>query len=236
MNEIVQPLAPTPLALVQLALEKGVNPDQLGKLLDLQERWTSDRAKEAFARAMNQCQREIPAVVRDAVNSFLGNRYLQLETLQSRITPVFLRHGFSLSWSQGECPKEGFTRVLATLRHVEGHSEQYQGDYPLDGVGAKGGKNMNALQGVVSAHTYAQRDMLRLMFNVTISNQDTDGQADPETLIYEEVNELNALIKEKGVDLDRFLSWAGADSLDGVLRSKFADAIRFLKRKNGGGK
>lgn len=206
MND-AEPTPPTtalaeagPMSLLRLAVEKGAGADELEKLAALAERLEANRAKAAFAQAMNECQKEMPVVVRDAQNKRVSTErktYVKLESLQATVRPIYTKHGFSVSWSQGEAPREGLTRVLARLYHIGGHSEGYQGDYPLDGEGAKGAAIMNPLQGTVSSHTYAQRDMLRLMFSITIVDKDFDGNRGPapsEGILADQVDELNALV------------------------------------------
>lgn len=51
-----------PMAIIQAALERGVDHDQLGKLLDLQERHERHRAAETFGDAVADFQRRCPPV------------------------------------------------------------------------------------------------------------------------------------------------------------------------------
>lgn len=209
-----------PLSLLRLAVEKGAGADELEKLAALAERLEANRAKAAFTASFNACQKEMPVLVRDAQNKRVSSdrkTYIYLETLQAALRPIYTKHGFAISWSQGDSTKEGYTRVVGKLHHIGGHSEQYQGDYPLDGRGAKGGETMNPLQGTVSSHTYAQRDMLRLMFNLTIADYDLDGEreaAPSEGILADQVAELNALTlaawpaeKPRLVNIERHIRW-----------------------------
>lgn len=226
---------------LEKAIERGADAQTLDKLIELKNKMEDRLARQAFAVAMNACQKEMPRVVKDAHNKHTDTRYVYLETLQDAIGPIYLKHGFSVTWSQAESPN-GLTRVVATLWHVGGHSERYQGDYPIDGEGAKGGRSMNALQGTVSAHTYAQRDMTRLMWNITIAGKDKDGNQDNGGLTAEEMTELNTLIEElQGKKVltrnpQRLFEWlsdvsgiANLESLDQLPRSTFKPIIVGLK-------
>src|SRR5437899_340628 len=51
-----------PLALLQAAIDKGMDPDKLGKLMDLAERWEKNQAANTFAEAIRTFQSEMPAV------------------------------------------------------------------------------------------------------------------------------------------------------------------------------
>jgi hypothetical protein len=239
-DEPAAPQGPTqlaerdPLSLLRLAVEKGAGADELEKLAALAERLEANRARAAFAVALNACQGELTAIIRDDYNAHTKSGYVKLETLQAHIRPVYTRHGFSISWSQGEA-REGLTRVVGRLYHIAGHSEQYQGDYPLDGVGAKGGSVMNPLQGTVSAHTYAQRDMLRLMFNLTIVDKDHDGNpVDPICTgdQFKVINDAIAEFETLGPPLDTKRFWAiyGVEGLHALPQSRFTQCVGELAR------
>jgi ERF superfamily len=194
-TEVLKPTGPTsPLQLYQMALEKGLDPDKLGKLLDLHERIMAQRAKEAFDKDMNLCQGEVPAILDDATNKQTGSSYARLETVQIAVKPIYIKHGFSLSWSEGEI-KDGLHEILMTVRHVAGHTEIHRGWYPIDGEGPKGGRVMNQLQGSVSAHTYAQRDMMRQLFNIVLKGMDYDGNHIQGGLSDGQTEELNNLLE-----------------------------------------
>jgi hypothetical protein len=218
---------PSPIELIDAAIQKGLDPQ---KILDWHERIEKARAQAAYAVAMNACQNELPVILHDAENSFLKSTYASLEGIQDRIKRVYIKHGFSLSWGEAESPRPGFVRIVCAVMHAAGHTERFQGDYPLDGKGAQGGANMNALQGRVSSNTYAQRDMLRSIFNLTIAGKDHDGN---EYVTPDEIAALNELIGKTGTDLKRFLAWAGAETLDKLPRRRFAEAVSMLGRKVG---
>ncbi len=236
-TEVTVPISNMEVLLAKM-IENKAGADELGKMMSLFERWQAAEAKKAFAASMNLAQQDMPRVIKDADNSHTRSRYVLLETLQAAIAPVIARHGFSLSWSQGDAPQPHLTRVVATLFHTGGHSERYQGDYPIDGVGAKGGSVMNPLQGTVSAHTYAQKDMLRLMFNITIAGRDLDGNGAGPTLITEaEITEINTLVEQTSTDYDAFLRWASTaqgvplESLADMTKATVTKALDFLRRK-----
>lgn len=173
-----QPEPLNPLMLMQQAIDRGVDPAALKQLVDLQEQWRSARAKEAFAVAMNAVQIEMPCIVRDAENKHTQSRYVLLETLIHQVRPVYTKHGFSLSFSEGESKIGGWHRHICLVRHIDGHSESHYIDLPVDGVGAKGGKSsMNEVQGAISAGTYGQRILTCRVFNIVIADSDLDGAA-----------------------------------------------------------
>jgi len=52
----------TPMALIQMAVQANADPDKLGKLMDLQERWEAKQAADAFGQALADFQSECPPV------------------------------------------------------------------------------------------------------------------------------------------------------------------------------
>lgn len=188
----------TPLQLYARQMELGVDPDKLRALLDLQEKWVADRARESFCRSMCAAQAEMPAVITKSHNPQTKSFYAALEDIQIACKPVWIKHGFSLSFSEGPtAPREGWKRIIAFVRHKDGHAEQHTLDLPNDGIGAKGNPigAMNPVQGCISTMTYGERVLTANIFNVIIAGQDNDGQVNLETASPAELDELDDLIR-----------------------------------------
>lgn len=168
---------PTPMELLQVAIEKDIDTDKLEKLMELQERWEANQARRLFSEAMHACQQEMPMVIRDAENSQTKSRYARLERIQHDVRPVYSQHGFSLSYGEGQAARDGYKRTICDVRHSAGHVEQYHLDLPIDGVSAKGNPigSMNPVQAAVSTTTYGQRRLLCMIFNITVAGEDFDG-------------------------------------------------------------
>jgi hypothetical protein len=231
------PSAPArdPFALLQVAIEKNMDPEQLGKLMDLQERWERNRAVEAFNAALSRVQEKAPIVVRDAENKHTRSKYARLEAVNNVIKPIYTAEGFSLSFGTEESKLPGHIRIVADLRHAAGHSARYSHDLPLDGTGAKGGQiAMNALQASGSTLSYGRRYLVCLIFNVTVADEDNDGMGG--FISPEQIEEINALIEEvkrsgKPFDFTRFLAWLCVESLDKLPQGKVSRALLELGRK-----
>lgn len=224
---------PHPLAIIQAAVERGMDPDQLGKLMDLQERYERSRAIEAFNQALNRVQQSLPIVLRDAKGA--KSRYAKLESVNRIIKPVYTGEGFSLSFST-EDAEAGTIRISATLLHSGGHEKKYVGpSMPIDGTGAKGGQMaMTELQGHGSTISYGRRYLTCLIFDVTIADEDNDGNGP--TISPPQIESINRLIEEiraagKPFDFQKFLAWLGVKSLDELPQSKVAKALMELNRK-----
>jgi hypothetical protein len=236
------PVADNPLAILHMALQGGADPAKLEKLMDLAERFKSDRAAEAFAVAMNSVQNEMPCVVKDRENSHTRARYATLENVQTVIRPVYARHGFSLSYGTEESKLPGHVRLVCDVSHTGGCTRRYHLDCPMDGAGAKGGSNKTDIQAMGSSISYGRRYLVLMIFNITVANQDVDGNAADalDTITEAECLDIEGLMEDKKVDYARFLEWcrtagmfvANADPLvKNIGKKHLAKVLDILNRK-----
>jgi hypothetical protein len=167
-----------PMVLLDRMIERGVDPDALKKMMDLAEHWERNRAIKAFNTSMVACQKAMPTVVRDAENAHTKKRYALRETINNTIKPCYTGYGFSLSFSTADCPLPEHVRIVVEIGHEGGDIRTRHFDIPLDGKGAKGGSSsMNAPQATGSTYSYGCRYATCLIFNVTIADEDVDGQS-----------------------------------------------------------
>lgn len=240
MNDVAikkEQVADSPLAIIDRALDKGVAVEQLGQLLDLQERWTRERRREAYHRDMCAAQAEMPTVFKDADNPHTRSKFARLENLIQAIKPVYTKYGFSLTFGTEPCAIPEHIRIVCKIMHRDGHHEVEAVDIPLDGAGAKGGKSsMNATQATGSTYTYGQRYLIRMIFNIAIADEDNDGNWRPAFLSPDQIQQINTLLdkcREAGnpVDFDRFLAVFKIESLDRLPSNRFAEAVKLLNQK-----
>lgn len=229
-------LAPgSPMALLQTMIDKGVDTGALEKMMDLSERWQKNQAEAAFNQAMNECQKEMPTVVKDKVNNQISRKYAPVETVQTYAKPVYIKHGFSLSFGTEQGSGPGLTTCYVDVQHVGGHTKRITlANVPLDDKGPKGGDVKTQIQGLMSSMSYAQGRLIRLAFNITVADEDRDGQIGRMT--DEQIGKLNEQIEAirdsgKEFPFDKFLRWLGVESLEEAPASKFAQASTFLDMK-----
>lgn len=225
-TELIERPATTPLVILQTAVERGTDASQLEKLMDLQERWEKNQAEKAFNEAMYQCQQQMPAVVKDAQNSHTKTGYATLEAVQKTARPIYAPLGFSLCFGEDDCPRPDWKRTVCDVSHVGGHTRRYHLDLPVDSSGS-----MNKVQGCISTTSYGQRRLLCMIFNVTIGDEDDDGQTASEVIAPELADELAELIKKKGTSLQRVLDWAKRNSLDEFTVTQYREAKKMLQAK-----
>src|SRR5690606_2318016 len=138
--------------------------DKMERLLAMQERIIARNAEADFNVAMTACQAEMRAISTDAENKQTRSKYATYGKLDKALRPIYTKHGFSLSFSDGETDKPDYVRVLCGVRHRSGHKEVYHKDMPADGKGAKGGDVMTKTHATGAAQSYGMRYLLKGIF------------------------------------------------------------------------
>ena len=221
-----------PLAVIANAVEKGMDADQLGKLVDLHERIEKMNSLRAYQESMCACQADMQSIVKEAENKHTKSKYALLEHIVHAIKPIYTKHGFSLSFHQGELTRDGWMRILADVMHTRGHREVKFLDLPIDGTGAKGGNSaMNAVQGVGSTTTYGKRYLTCEIFNLVVAGMDLDGNNNEPTLTQEQIDLIEKMMDEAEADKAKFLAWAAISRVADLPQAKFPTARGFLQDK-----
>lgn len=167
---------PSPTAILATAIEKGMAPEALTKLMDLQERWERNKARKKFVEAITAFKLEAPAIIaKDSKASFEtrgGGRtqysYANLATIIKEITSLLSKHDLSASWDTGNDGNR--VKVSCHITHVAGHRETVTLTAPEDNSGSK-----NAIQAIGSTVTYLQRYTLMASLGLATADQDDDG-------------------------------------------------------------
>ncbi len=162
-------------AIAAAARDPNVDAEKMERLYGMHERIKNRAAEEAFNAAMNAAQREMGRVSADAINPQTRSQYATYGKLDAAVRPIYTRHGFSISFNEGEDAPEGYARILAYVSHSAGHTRTYKMDMPADGKGAKGGDVMTKTHATGSAHSYGRRYLLKDIFNIAIGEEDNDG-------------------------------------------------------------
>lgn len=169
----------SPASLIHVIADAARDPtvdiEKMERLWAMHERLTSRANEEAFNAAMNKAQSEMGRVAADAANQQTRSVYATYGKLDKAVRPIYTKHGFSISFNEGEGAPEGFARILAYVSHSAGHTRTYKLDMPADGKGAKGGDVMTKTHATGSAHSYGRRYLLKDIFNIAIGEEDTDG-------------------------------------------------------------
>lgn len=218
--------APTPMDMLNQAVERGANIEVLTKLMDLQERWEANQARKAFDEAIAEAKAEIAPVVRNATGHN-NKRYADFAAIARAVDPIITKHGLSYRFRSEQTDRISVTCILS---HKSGHSEQTTLSGPPDGSGSK-----NAIQAIGSTLTYLQRYSLVQALGLAAANDD-DGKAAGlgETLSDEQIDALRRKIIDVNADLARFLKFIKVERLEDILASKFDDVMAILHKKAAG--
>jgi len=168
---------PTPISVLQQAVERGASVETLAKLLELQERWEANEAKKAFEVAFAAFKAEAPKLEKTREVGYEGRnggsrtsyKFTPLDAIANTLGPILAKHGLSYNWRQ-ECSKDGIS-VTCVLRHTQGHSiENGLGPAGADTSGSK-----NSIQAIGSTVSYLRRYTLLGVLGMATSDEDSDG-------------------------------------------------------------
>ena len=221
--------------LERLALNPDVSPEKLERLLAIQERVMAKRAEDEFNAAMSAAQAEMGTVSTDATNPQTHSRYATYGKLDKALRPIYTRHGFALSFSEGETEKAEHVRVICYVTHRGGYTRMYHRDMPADGKGAKGGDVMTKTHASGAAQSYGMRYLLKGIFNVAVGEEDDDGNLSRGPVITDtQVADLEALMEEIGIvgeRRQRALKVWKVDALEQILAKDYAGVVRSVESK-----
>jgi hypothetical protein len=241
-DDTTRALAPTvgaspsnPMALVQAAIDKGIDPERLGKLLDLAERWEANQAAAEFSKALTAFQRECPPVhkgrpVMGKGGSQVRYSFAGYDDIMVVVGPILARHGICVDF-QTPTTRDEF-KVVMRIR-VGAYYEDKTFSAPMPDLAKLASATyMTEPQAFGTVLSYFKRYTLCAGLNITVTNEDTDAAAPPDGgITAAEVQEVGQMIYDKRVDLQRFLAWAGVKTIRDMDRATYKKAVDYLKRK-----
>ncbi len=174
---ITAPVSPTPLDLLQRAIEQNVSMDQLERLQVMYAKWEANEARKAFVVAINRFKSNAPAILKNQ-NVNMGNgkpnyNYATLDQVCRAVIQGLSEVGITHHWEmvQNGAPSQTIA-VTCILTHELGHSEETSLEGQPDQSGGK-----NNIQAVGSTVTYLQRYTLLAATGLAAGGTDTDGNA-----------------------------------------------------------
>jgi len=215
------------------ARDPNVDITKFERLFDMQEKAEKRRAQLAFNVAMKNAQAEMEPVARRARNTQTNSNYATHEDVAQAITPIYTKHGFSLSFGTADSPHANHYRITCEVAHEAGDVRERFADIPIDAAGIKGSVNKTATHAFGSTMSYGRRYLTLLIFNVA-TKDDKDGNRKPEddTLITpEQADTLRKALEFAGADEGRFLAHIKLDKIEDILASKFDAALKLIQSK-----
>lgn len=162
----------SPMALAISALQSGMTAEQIGQMMDLQDRYNAAQAKKAFDEAFAAFKAESVSITKGketTAGPLAGRKYAVLDDIVRAVTPALSKHGLSSSWKLTIDDKD-WMEVTCFLRHVGGHQESVSmGGPPDDGAGR------NKIQARASTKTYLERYTLKAITGLSERDDDDDG-------------------------------------------------------------
>lgn len=176
----VEPAAPaiTPMTILDNAIAKGVDIDQLQKLMDMVQQWEKNQAQKAFFDALTTFQTKVPVIKKNKkadIRSDKGSysyKFTDLGSIANAIKEPLKECGLSYRWAFKT--NNGNLIVTCYISHRDGHTEATEMEAGKDSSGGK-----NAIQQVGSTQTYLQRYTLIGALGLSTADEDNDGRGNP---------------------------------------------------------
>jgi hypothetical protein len=205
----------------------------MDRLMKMHREAQQQVAETEFNEAMSKAQAEMRPIATDADNDQTHSKYATYAAIDRALRPIYTRHGFAISYDETDSPKPDHIRVLAYVSRGA-FTRTYRKDICADGLGPKGAAVMTKTHASGGASSYGMRYLLKMIFNVAIGEDDTDGNAagpTVELISDEQVAKLDALITEVGASKASFLSWMNLPRLADIPAAKFDQAWRAVESK-----
>lgn len=212
------------------ASDPSIDIEKMERLMAMHERMTAKQAEAAFNDAMNLCQAEMRPIAADAENPQTRSKYATYAKLDRALRPIYTKHGFAISYDEGDSPKPEHVRVLAYVSRG-GYTRTYRRDMPADGKGAKGGDVMTKTHAAGAAGSYGARYLLKGIFNVAIGEDDTDGNEPVETVSDEQIANIKALLTEVNADEAKFLKWAKVRTIAEIPAASYTACVKAIEAR-----
>jgi hypothetical protein len=228
-----EPAELNPIQLLQMAVQKGVDTEQLKQLMELQREWKAEKARDAFHAAMNAFRSEAIQIVKTKSVTFgSGNatayKHATLAGIVEASVPALSRHGLSHRW---ETKQEGNAITVAcVVTHELGHSAQTSLTAPPDTSGSK-----NSIQAIGSTVSYLQRYTFMAITGLAAKDQDDDGRR-AEPITTDQATVITDKIKEAGAVTKAVLDWIKAESVEKIPAVDFQKCVDMLDKKIAGKK
>lgn len=219
------------------ARDPAVDVDKLERLLAMHDKIASQRARASYFAALAQMQSKLPIIEergqliireKETKRILQTTPYAKWEDINEVILPILGQHGFALSFRTG-LAADGRLLVTGILSHAEGHSEETTMTLPHDSTGSK-----NAVQAIGSTTSYGKRYAAAALLNLNSrapEDRDTDASSSHEPISPAQVDQLQQLIVETGVDIQKFLDFMRVMRLEEIIQDEFERGRRALEQK-----
>ena len=219
-----------PTSFMALALEKNVTPEQIEKMMALQERWEASQARKAYSAAMAAFKEDPPEIDKDKQVRFKTDKgiteykHATLANVTEKISSALSKHGLSVGWFTSQ--ENNMVKVTCRISHVLGHHEETSLSAGLDSSGGK-----NPIQALGSTVSYLERYTVMALTGLASREMDNDGAKGKEYITDQQVSTITDMCNAKSVDLNKFLAYMEAESIDKIEAKDFNKAMAALRAK-----
>ena len=214
--------------LLQQAVQAGADPENLAKLLDLQERVQNREAQAQINNALAEFQARVPSVekrkeVRDRGGRLLY-KFAPLEDVVAQIRPLLAELG--LSFTFGTDQGDRGVDITCYLHHRGGGSIASHVLVP-----ATKGHNTNAAQDAGIALSYGKRYALINVLGITTADEDAGAGQDEKPITAAQAATIKDLISGVKADERKFLNYLRVESVEQIQAKQYDAAIAALQAK-----
>lgn len=215
-------------AIIKISSDPTMDISKLERMLEMHERLQAKQAEKAYNAALTFVQDKNLTVAKRALNKHTKSTYETLEDVNNVAMPHITKAGFSLSFNTKMKDEKTIT-LYCTVRHVDGHKELHELDVDIDNVGLGGNANKTQIQGVASSITYGRRALIKMIFNIsTTDDDDGNGGGTGATISEAQYKILTDLIVKAPDNVrSEFVKTYGA--IKDIPRDKFDLALATLK-------
>jgi len=211
--------------MIALAIERGMDADQLQKFIDARQSWEADEARKAYSQAISDFQAKCPII--EKADKAHNKQYAALDRIWRTIRPLMEETGLSVVWTVN-APTEFGLHLEGEIRHRLGHAVPISYDLPMpDKV-----TGQNAAQQMGSATSYGRRYALCSALGIVTGEDDNGLAAGSAYITREQTEELAVLLNNcpRGT-LESLCEWAGSEGLADIPADKFVGAKKALIAK-----
>lgn len=234
------PASPDPLSMLDMAIRQGMDVEKLGRLMDLHERNQANQAAIAFGNAVQKFQSLCPIIRRKKVATIQGREgkqgytynFASYDDIHKAIRPLLAECGLTVTFETA-AKTPGLLDIICRVRHGI-HVEVTPVSLPIPQL------NISQTQQFGAAVSYGKRYAIQAALNIVVSNEDDDAQSLIEKITEAQAVELEKLIAEKRVNMDRFMGWVheqqpNAENLRDLAGALYPKAKDMLVRRKADG-
>lgn len=226
-------LAPSPISILEKAIQGGVTTDSVSvvkELIQMCREQRAEDAKAAFAKAFFQLRKNMPEIYADKEAKDRGGSttftYCSEEEIAKKLEPHLMNYGFAMLFGQAEA--NGRVTINVTLMHEAGHQETREFTVRSGAPNAMKDAAMCDTGGATTAWRHLMIKMFGLKSRIA-ANRDAAVEGEPiseEKAIY-----LREQVKETKSDEAMFLALAGAKTYEQITEGKYDVLVAALAKK-----